>query len=142
MNLLYFAPSARREYIDSILLRAFPIFGKVRREYTEAMRHRNILLKNIREGLSERNDLTYWDHCFTEKAFLYHAYREKWYSFVQAHFSKITTFLPEYPIEFHYNSKITSEYFDETAIRKYLLEKRERDILTGHTHIGPHLDDF
>ena len=24
----------------------------------------------------------------------------------------------------------------------YILENRERDILTGHTHIGPHLDDF
>lgn len=27
-------------------------------------------------------------------------------------------------------------------ILRFLTEQREHDILTGHTHIGPHLDDF
>ncbi len=142
MNLLYFAPSARREYIDSILLRAFPTFSKVRREFTEAMRQRNSLLKHIREGQVEKKELNFWDQCFTEKAFLYHQYRKKWYTFIQENSEHIHTFLPEYQIQFLYESKIDVECPDEPSIRAYLVEKRERDILTGHTHIGPHLDDF
>lgn len=142
MNLLYFAPSARREYIDSILLRAFPIFPKIRREYTEAMRQRNSLLKHIREGQAEKKELNFWDQCFAQKAFLYHQYRKKWYTFIQNNISHIHAFLPEYPIQFEYESKIDAEFPDEPHILSYLIEKRERDILTGHTHIGPHLDDF
>lgn len=142
MNLLYFAPSARREYIDSILMRAYPSFGKVRREYTEAMRQRNSLLKKVREGEASRNDLNYWDTCFAEKAFLYHQYRKKWYQFVMEELAHIRTLLPEYEITFQYESVIATENLETSDIMTYLSEKRERDILTGHTHIGPHLDDF
>ena len=28
------------------------------------------------------------------------------------------------------------------SLLSYLREKRERDIQTGHTYIGPHIDDF
>lgn len=35
------------------------------------------------------------------------------------------------------NKKTESE-----TIVEYLRENRERDILTGHTHIGPHRDDW
>ncbi len=31
---------------------------------------------------------------------------------------------------------------DSEIITDYLLENRKRDILTGHTHIGPHRDDW
>lgn len=135
MNLLYFAPSARREYIDSILMRAYPSFGKVRREYTEAMRQRNSLLKKVREGEASRNDLNYWDTCFSQKAFLYHQYRKKWYQFVMEELTHIGTLLPEYEITFQYESVITTENLEASDIMTYLSEKRERDILTGHTHI-------
>jgi recombinational DNA repair ATPase RecF len=49
MNLLYFAPSIRRDYIDSILDRTFSQFRMVKREYEGVMRQRNALLKKIRE---------------------------------------------------------------------------------------------
>ena len=50
MNLLYFAPGVRRDYIDSILSRTYTQFPKVKREYDLTMRQRNALLKKIREG--------------------------------------------------------------------------------------------
>lgn len=49
MNLLYFAPSMRRDYIDLILSRTYEQFPRVRRDYDLAMRQRNAMLKKIRD---------------------------------------------------------------------------------------------
>lgn len=78
MNLLYFAPAMRREYMDNILARGMHQFTGVRREYDGTMRQRNALLKKIRDNEARREDLDYWDRSFAEKAYMYHLYRMKW----------------------------------------------------------------
>jgi DNA replication and repair protein RecF len=142
MNLFYFAPSMRRDYVDSILARTFAQFTKVRRDYETTMRQRNALLKKIRDGEAERKDLDYWDRTFAEKVNLYMMYREKWIDFVSSSQEPLRDFLPRYEIRFSYESKLLGVEEKDKFIKTYLLEHRERDILTGHTHIGPHLDDF
>lgn len=47
----------------------------------------------------------------------------------------------KYRLSFTYATKIRFEDI-ETSMLRYLQENRERDIITGHTYIGPHLDDF
>lgn len=49
MNILYFAPGMRRDYLDDILARAYAQFPKVKRDYELVMRQRNALLKKIKE---------------------------------------------------------------------------------------------
>jgi DNA replication and repair protein RecF len=85
MNLLYFAPSMRREWVDEILERTFSQFHLVKREYETVMRQRNALLKKIRDGYGNRKDLDYWDRIFSEKASIYSLYREKWCQWIQDH---------------------------------------------------------
>ncbi len=147
MNLFYFSPSMRRDMIDSSIERAFGQFRKIRREYDAIMRQRNALLKRIREGEAQRNDLTYWDRAFAEKAYTYHLYRMKWVDFVGEHMGSISGALPKYQIHARYTSKIqekseTYTLWIEESVLRYLGENTERDILSGHTHIWPHLDDF
>jgi DNA replication and repair protein RecF len=142
MNLLYFAPSLRRDYIDSILERTFSQFRIVKKEYEVVMRQRNALLKRIREGYSQRADLDFWDKSFGQKADLYGLYRRRWLTFIRQNMEKIHTFLGGYTLECFYESKYIEEENMGDSIENYLRENRERDILTGHTHIGPHLDDF
>lgn len=89
MNLLYFAPKERRDYIDNILERAFGQFRMVKRDYEIIMRQRNALLKRIRDGENERKDLDFWDKNFAEKAMIYGLYRKKWYSFVSENIHQI-----------------------------------------------------
>ena len=86
MNLLYFAPSLRRDYIDSILSRVFTQFPKAKRDYENVMRQRNALLKKIRENEAKKSDLDYWDTIFIEQTILYLTYREKWRDFMQSSF--------------------------------------------------------
>jgi DNA replication and repair protein RecF len=142
MNLLYFAPSIRRDYIDSILDRTFSQFRMVKREYEGVMRQRNALLKKIREWEAKREDLDFWDRSFAEKAHIYSLYRKKWFTFVQKHLELISLFLEKYTLSCQYESSYFHEEDIEWYISSYLETHRERDILTGHTHIGPHLDDF
>lgn len=142
MNLLYFAPSVRRDYLDSILSRAYAQFPKIKREYETVMRQRNALLKKIRDHEAQEKDLDYWDRVFAEKAEQYYQYRITLVTFIQQNSKVFFDFLPKYTLRLSYISKlIESSNVQETTAR-YLFENRNRDVLTGHTHIGPHLDDF
>jgi DNA replication and repair protein RecF len=50
MNILYFAPQMRRDYMDLILSRTYEQFPRLERDYQMTMRQRNAMLKKIREG--------------------------------------------------------------------------------------------
>ena len=120
MNLLYFAPSIRRDYIDSILSRTFTQFPKLKRDYENVMRQRNALLKKIRDGEAQKQDLSFWDKTFAEKANLYHTYRCRFIDFVNSHLALISEFLPKYHMVFHYDTKISSTLEGESIVMEYL----------------------
>lgn len=142
MNLLYFAPSIRRDYIDLILARTHKQFSKIRRDYDLVMRQRNAMLKKIRDGFAKREDLDFWDSKFAECADMYWLYRQWYIRYVSDAISKFPQFFGKYNITFHYNSTWINEPDRRVFIEKYLYINRERDVLTGHTHIGPHRDDW
>lgn len=142
MNLFYFAPGFRRDFVDSILERSFAQFRKTRRDYEMILRQRNALLKKIREGEAKKTDLTYWNKVFIEQAEVYHLYRMRWHTFVMRHLENITHLLGKYEILYVLESKIEEQEKKPentsdraTLIGSYLDENLERDILTGHTHI-------
>lgn len=150
MNLLYFAPSIRRDAMDLILARTYEQFSWVRRDYDMTMRQRNALLKKVREWLAQREDLDFWDIKFAESCELYWIYRKKYISYIQWSLARFPAFFSKYPIIFTYSSSIDSQKEEKNSpdttdvevVASYLRKNRERDILTGHTHIGPHRDDW
>ncbi len=129
MNLLYFTPSVRRDYIDSILSRTFSQFARVKREYDLALRQRNALLKKIREGEALPESLSYWDEVFSEKSEIYLLYRKKYFDFL-IHSSFVSEFLPNYTIECCIETRIGNEDSPKEYIMKNLLNHRERDIFS------------
>lgn len=142
MNLLYFAPSMRRDYMDLILARTHDQFPRVRRDYDTVMRQRNAMLKKIRDGLAKREDLDFWDHKFAECADIYALYRSQYIKYIQDALPKFPTFFSKYNLSFCYESNWMDEDNRLSFIEQYLKDNRERDIITGHTHIGPHRDDW
>jgi DNA replication and repair protein RecF len=141
MNLLYFAPSYRRDMIDGLLKRTFAQFTGVRRQYETVLRQRNALLKQIREGGANRKDLDFWDQKFSEMAETYMLYREKWIAFVESKKEIFELFLPQYSVHFLYITRIDRSKTQQSTLL-YLKEQREKDILIWHTTVGPHVDDF
>ena len=106
MNLLYFAPAMRRDYIDLILSRTYAQFPGIKRDYDIAMRQRNAMLKSIRDGLSRREDIDYWDQKFAEIAESYGLYRARYMTYVRETMPTFPTFFAKYAPEFHYESSI------------------------------------
>jgi DNA replication and repair protein RecF len=108
MNLLYFAPTMRRDYIDLILSKTYAQFPGIKRDYDIAMRQRNAMLKSIRDGLSKREDLDYWDSQFAEVAESYGLYRARYVAYVQDMIHEFPTFFAKYAPEFRYESSVNS----------------------------------
>lgn len=142
MNILYLWPGLRRDFLDEALLLAYPEFSRIKREYGLALKNRNSLLKQIREWTGDRNTLDLWDSLFVERAKPYYEYRKKLIDFIESYITSIEALLEDtYKLWFIYTSKVDFQNV-ESSLLKYLLEHRDRDIITGHTYIGPHLDDF
>lgn len=110
MNLLYFAPAMRRDYIDLILSRTYAQFPGIKRDYDLVMRQRNAMLKSIREGLSKREDLDYWDSKFAEVAESYGLYRARYVAYVRYAMEQFPTFFAKYTPAFHYESSVENHH--------------------------------
>ncbi len=69
-------------------------------------------------------------------------YRMYLVAFIEEKFHDMSeTVFSKYPLLFEYTTKVDRENVYQ-SVRDYLSKNRERDILIGHTYIGPHLDDF
>lgn len=142
MNILYLGPALRRDFLDEILLLSYPAFIKIRRDYSTVLRNRNAVLKNIREGIASRSDLDAWDRLFSDATRQYMLHRMRFIRYVTEHMDTLESLLEhKYRLSFAYDTKLDLENI-ESSLESYLADKRERDILAGHTYIGPHLDDF
>ncbi len=108
MNLLYFAPSMRRDYMDLILTRTYEQFHHVRRDYDLVMRQRNALLKKIRDGQADSEDLNFWDRKFAEYAESYGLYRNRYCNYVRDNMSQFPTFFSKYGLIFFYESSVAN----------------------------------
>ncbi len=146
MNLLYFAPQMRRDAMDLVLSRVYWQFIQIKKDYEKVMRERNFLLKKIRDGAAKKWDISFWDHKLVELAEIYLTYRYRYSEYIQNSLIHFPGFFKQYPIIFQYQSSMHdhvvswANFHDE--IIGYLLNNRDRDIITGHTHIGPHRDDW
>jgi DNA replication and repair protein RecF len=114
------------------------------------MRQRNALLKKIRDGEAKSDELEFWDDRFALLSETYLLYRSRYIQYIQDAISRFPSFFSRYPIDFFYDSSVALERelsgqrdaTDRDIVKKYLQKNRQRDILIGHTHIGPHRDDW
>jgi recombinational DNA repair ATPase RecF len=78
---------------------------------------------------------------------LYGLYRSKYVEYIQDSLRDFPSFFSKYNFEFRYESSVEgystgpSQTYSQ-MVRDSLSKNQERDILTGHTHIGPHRDDW
>ena len=142
MNILYFAPAMRRDYLDDVLTRGYAQFASVKKNYENVMRQRNALLKKIREDGVSTEMLDFWDKKFAEISVQYGLYRQKYAEYVEKKIPEFPDFFSKYSVEFSYEAEWMYQKNPENFIIDYLKENRQRDIFSGHTHIGPHRDDF
>ncbi len=143
LNIMYLSPSLRREYIDSVLWQVYESYGAILKKYKEVLRNRNKLLQSIYEGKSKKEEIHFWDELFMSLAVKIYEMRDEYTKFISEQIQEYSFFLwgKIDTLSFQYKTKIDTED-RETFIKQYLEKNRERDIILGATHIGPHVDDF
>ncbi|MCH8518404.1 DNA replication and repair protein RecF [Candidatus Gracilibacteria bacterium] len=143
MNLLYGSPSARREFLDDLLIQAFPEYQKKLTQYKKIITSRNKVLARISEGKSDLGELTFWDSEYIICCGEIYKYRDLIIDFLSnhIHYMKEYFFGKVEKIGFTLVSK-TPKYNKEKYLTEYIKENQRKEILQRKTLRGPHLDDF
>lgn len=127
MRLVEGSPSRRREFLDMPLSLLYSEYEQAIDAYENTLKRRNKLLEAVREGEQPRSVLQYWNLSMIKHGEVLQKYRSR---FV-ASFASVT---------FPYNFSI--EYQASVISAERQAEYLDREILSGHSLIGPHKDDF
>ena len=151
IELVQGAPSLRRRYLDILMSQVDPSYLRSLQHYQRVLQQRNRLLRFLRDGRAEGNELTFWNNELVEKG--------SW--IVERRLEAMTT-LSDLSRQMH--SELTGggeelhmEYAPsipqadgvwagDSEIKERFVESleasRRRELAMGSTVVGPHRDDF
>jgi DNA replication and repair protein RecF len=140
-------PSGRRRFLDILLSQADPLYLKGLQRYNRVVQQRNQLLRLLREGRAEGDELAFWDdELVREGAWItwrrYEAMRELTPACVRHHAGLSG---PEENLEVEYRPSVllggdVAEV--ESNFREALAAASNRERARPVTAVGPHRDDF
>lgn len=144
LRLLSGSPSARRDYLDSVLAKLQPDFARARSQFERALLQRNNILKHAeRRSAALEDQLFVWNIKLAELSENIAERRLGLIAFMNERIDGLYSHIADAP------SKVCLEYDSELAIDNYkqaMLSQLDahlnRDILRGFTSVGPHRDDF
>lgn len=130
IELITSSPGTRRRYVDSILYQADRKYRTALSIYERALKHRNKMLYDIREGKKsyKSHDFDYFNKILIEQGSIISSKREELVNFVNESEKNIFDF------EFFYDKSEMSE----SRLFKYHFEEQK----AGVTLVGPQRDDF
>lgn len=142
INIIYLWPGLRRDFLDEVCFLYDKNFLKIKSDYSKILKNRNVLLRNISEQKAKREDLKFWNSAFVDISIIFYQKRKLFLDYINDNISTIEKILEnKYSLSFEYKTKVDFNNL-KWSICDYLEKNIERDIITGHTYIGPHLDDF
>lgn len=126
MRLIEGSPPRRRAFLDAPLKLLFPDYDRSLSTYEKALRRRNKLLQQVREGEMSKTTLHYWNQTLLKHGTLIQKYRQR----LVEYFTQV-----DFPVSFrgHYLPSVISEERQE----KYA----SKEIAAGRSLIGPQKDD-
>ena len=139
------SPSARRKFLDAQISQAVPIFFLELTKYSRLVEIRNALLKKIRDGAAHESELDLWDEQlanFAEKIICRRlAAVEKLNRLANAAQEKISSRAENLSVTYEMRMIDSGGDLAENFLQQ-LKSRRLRDVQTGLTSFGPHLDDL
>lgn len=122
------SPSKKRNLLDVSLMQVSSNYRRAISEYERALKHRNKLILQLREGLVTRRDFVFWDELLIKHADLITRERARFIHFV----NDLVTFpIPGF-IDYD-KSLMTSERLHQYAVA---------EVGAGKTLVGPHRDSL
>ena len=155
LEIIYGSPGRRRRYLDILISQTDPAYLKTLQRYSQVVTQRNQLLRRIREGVSEEDELTFWDDRLSYEGSRIIDSRRKSVDGLNEHAVPAHSDLTEGDkLELEYLPKITDTQDNqillanitpdkiEQQIKQVLPTLRRREIGQAVTVIGPHRDDL
>ena len=149
LDLVFGTPSSRRRYLNILISQIDKIYLKNLLDFQKINSQRNSLLKLIREGNSQDNELSYWDSQSAKLATDLIIKRVE----ILENLSNLSN--PIHKEMSNLKENMYCSYLPSTKeiypmnpekcfdfISSQLISNRSRDISAGTTSIGPHRDDF
>jgi len=127
------SPNRRREFLDEIFLQTEWRYAQALSQYHKALKHRNELLDQIRDGKSQKSELFYWDQALIKNAKIISDFRFSFFHSANLFFSG------------HLDEQIRLIFlnYHPSVLNEERLEKSySLDLHRGCTQIGIHRDDF
>ncbi|MDP7262402.1 MAG: DNA replication/repair protein RecF [Dehalococcoidia bacterium] len=155
LEIIHGSPGRRRRYLDILISQSDPAYLKSLQRYGQVVTQRNQLLRRIREGVSEENELAFWDERLSYEGARVTDSRRRSVDGLNEHAVPAHTELSSGDkLKLEYRPRITASSDDrpevgimtaemiEQEMKRTLPNLRRREIAQGVTVIGPHRDDL
>lgn len=127
LRLVEGSPSRRRDFLDTALSMVSMEYAAALSKYQQILKRRNRLLQRIHEGQESVEALGFWNVNLVKNALIIQSHRERFIDFVR-----------EVVFPFALNISYEPSWLTEARQAEYL----NKELIVGHSLIGPHKDDF
>jgi DNA replication and repair protein RecF len=146
MQLVVGPPSLRRASVDALAAARSPAYARALSVYGRALQQRNGLLRRIREGEANADQLPYWDKLLVEEGGGIVAARSALLEdlagpLAGAH-AEIAPGEGLLGLRYLTNAPAHDGETPADALRRRLAETAEKELWNGATLVGPHRDDI
>ncbi len=145
IDLVFGSPSGRRRYLDILLSQMSRRYVQALSRYQRVLSQRNALLKAMREGRANEDELGFWDESLSAEGAIVLA--ERW-----ASTDRLVGLVGEAFDRLYGGGSLSVEYVATSArpqdgeyaraMEKALRASRRRERALGMTVVGPHRDDL
>ena len=149
LELVYGSPSTRRRYLDILISQLDREYLRTLQRYQRVVYQRNHLLRMVRQGRSNTNELGFWDDELVREGSYIVAARSRAVRTLSDLAGPVhrelsggteqldTVYLPSFDIAVNGLPEAVSE-----AFRASIEARRDRELVQGATLSGPHRDDL
>lgn len=127
LRLIEGSPSRRRLFLDQTLTMLDWEYQRALQQYEQTLKRRNLLLQKVRDGVESKSVLSFWNLNLLKHG-----------EFLQRERSNFIDFIREVIFPFELNIEYLPSLINENRLKKYA----DKELVVGHTLIGPHKDDF
>lgn len=149
IQMVHGSPWVRRKYLDVLLSQLDHVYLRSLQKYQKVLYQRNYLLRSIREGRAQEDELDFWDNeLVAEGEYIVN----RRYQAIQALSGEARTLNSELTgsaevLDVIYKPSVGEKEMNETeriavAFQRALDAQRKREVNQGMTLSGPHRDDI
>ena len=150
LELVYGPPSGRRRYLDVLISQHDRAYLRALQHYGRGITQRNHLLRSIREGRSNPDELGPWNERVAQEGGYIIAARNRAMEELRVQAAAVYADLSQavQVLEISYQPSVplmSSEQERDAsgaALAEALTDNEGRDVAQGHTSVGPHRDDL